>query len=122
MFRTSTEAGDINKVSNGATFQGTYAPIAAPNLEGKFGVVPSTGRIQKGSANASLKGFRAYFELPEEGSNNIIVRYGNDMATGIDAATMLDELNGNVYDLQGRKVMKAQKGLYIQNGKKIVVK
>ena len=35
---------------------------------------------------------------------------------------MLNELNGNVYDLQGRKVNSAKKGIFIQNGKKIVVK
>lgn len=41
--------------------------------------------------------------------------------TGIDAALV----NGNasqVYDLQGRRVMNAQKGLYIVNGKKTLVK
>ena len=29
---------------------------------------------------------------------------------------------GNVYDLSGRKVSKAQRGVYIVNGKKVLVK
>ena len=35
---------------------------------------------------------------------------------------MLNELNGDIYDLQGRKVNHAQKGVFIQNGKKVLVK
>ena len=30
--------------------------------------------------------------------------------------------SGKIYDLQGREVQKAQKGLYIINGKKVLVK
>ena len=30
--------------------------------------------------------------------------------------------NGALYDLSGRQVAKAQKGIYIQNGKRFVVK
>ena len=124
-FRTSTEPTDINKVYNDATFQGTYAPVTAGSMSDVnwYGVVPTSGKIQKAGSDASLKGFRAYFVLPEStNANNIIVRYGSDLATSIEAASMLNELNGEIYDLQGRKVNKAQKGLYIQNGKKYVVK
>ena len=106
-----------------ATFQGTFAPIAAPGMEGKYGVTPA-GKIQKGGANAWMKGYRAYFELPEDAdpSKLAITIDGQAIATGIDAVEMLNELNGNVYDLQGRKVNSAKKGIFIQNGKKIVVK
>ena len=124
-FRTSTESADINKVYNDATFQGTYTPVTAGSMSDVnwYGVVPTSGKIQKAGSGASLKGFRAYFVLPESANaNNIIVRYGSDLATSIEAASMLNELNGEIYDLQGRKVNKAQKGLYIQNGKKYVVK
>ena len=108
---------------NGARFQGTFAPIAAPGMEGKYGVTPA-GKIQKGGANAWMKGYRAYFELPEDAdpSKLAITIDGQAIATGIDAVEMLNELNGNVYDLQGRKVNSAKKGIFIQNGKKIVVK
>ncbi len=33
-----------------------------------------------------------------------------------------NKLNGTIYNLQGQKVMKATKGLYIINGKKVVIK
>ncbi|MBO6287107.1 MAG: DUF1573 domain-containing protein [Prevotella sp.] len=108
---------------NGARFQGTFAPMPTGTMEGKYGVTPA-GKIQKGGANAWMKGYRAYFELPEDvnPSKLAITIDGQTIATGIDAVEMLNELNGNVYDLQGRKVNSAKKGIFIQNGKKIVVK
>ena len=42
------------------------------------------------------------------------------IVTGIDA--IFAEGNNDIYDLSGRKVSKAQKGIYIVNGKKIAVK
>lgn len=44
-----------------------------------------------------------------------------DETTGIDAITTT-EADGAIYDLSGRRVEKAVKGIYIQNGKKIYVK
>jgi flagellar hook-basal body complex protein FliE len=42
--------------------------------------------------------------------------------TGISAVKTAATIEGNCYDLSGRKVAKPTKGLYIVNGKKIVVK
>lgn len=46
----------------------------------------------------------------------------NDNFTGIEGVETAAENNGAIYNLQGVRVNKAQKGLYIQNGKKYVVK
>lgn len=43
-------------------------------------------------------------------------------ATAIQKIQNTDSENGAIYNLQGVRVQKAQKGLYIQNGKKYVVK
>ena len=104
----------------GATFQGTYAPVAAPGMEGKWGVTPA-GKIAKGTARASIKGFRAYFDLPASASAPSISF--EDAATGIKTVITADELNqnGEVYNLNGQKVQNAHKGLYIVNGRKVVV-
>ena len=97
--------------------------MPAGTMEGKYGVT-TAGKIQKGGANAWMKGYRAYFELPEDvnPSKLSITIDGQAIATGIDAIEMLNELNGNIYDLQGRKVNSAKKGIFIQNGKKVIVK
>ena len=106
----------------GAKFQGTYDPIAAPGMEGKYGVVPSTGKIQKGSANATLKGLRAYFELPAgTGVKELGISYEDD-ATGISQFVATPE-NGAIYDLNGNKVKNLVKGqVYIMNGQKVLIK
>lgn len=111
---------------NEATFQGTYAPIAAPGMQGKYGVVPSTGKIQKGGAGASIKALRAYFILPEnvDGSKLIMtfVEEEGD-ATSIKGIENLNIENAEMFDLSGRKVIGQKKaGIYILNGKKVVVK
>jgi hypothetical protein len=43
-------------------------------------------------------------------------------ATGIDNVSVSNCGNGEVYDLQGRRVSQPTKGLYIVNGKKVVIK
>lgn len=125
-FRTSSESADICSTKNGATFQGTYAPVEAPNMAGKYGVVPTTGKIAKGGNGASIKGFRAYFELPE-GVNGAKVNYRNEdgTITAIKGISILnDGEEGNVYDLNGRKANASNlpAGVYVKNGKKYVVK
>lgn len=45
-----------------------------------------------------------------------------DDATGINSAISGTEMNEPVYDLQGRRVVKPTKGIYIQNGKKVILK
>ena len=43
--------------------------------------------------------------------------------TGINAVkTTVDTKDAAVYDLQGRRVMQPTKGLFIVNGKKVVIK
>ena len=52
-------------------------------------------------------------------SNEILIKA--DGTTGIDAIHTEAE-NGNVYDLNGRQVKTPRKGVYIINGRKVVVK
>ena len=111
---------NIKTTKDGATFQGTYAPIAAPNMEGKWGVTDE-GRIAQGSAAASIDGFRAYFELPATTSAPMLSIDGGP-ATPIDALRLIGMENGVYYDLSGRRVAQPSKGLYIINGKKVILK
>lgn len=77
---------------------------------------------------ADMKGFRAYFQLKGEtaslarafsidfgdGETTGIIAIGTDRAASTDNAT---------YTLDGRRISKAtQKGVYIQNGKKVIIR
>ena len=113
-------ANPKNDSYNGATFYGTYAPMAAGTMTGKYGVT-TEGRIAKGSASATMKGFRGYLELPDNVSNVRITLPGGEVLTGINTMDNGQLSTDNeAYDLQGRRVQNAKKGFFIINGKKVV--
>ena len=76
-----------------------------------------------------LNACRAYFQL-NNGLTAAEVSAARmnfeDDATGISDALRLNDkgqmTNDNFYDLQGRKIEKPTKGLYIHNGKKVIIK
>ena len=66
-----------------------------------------------------MKGFRVYFEGDLASARLAIY----DEATGITTILDAKELNNDkVYNLNGQQVQGAHKGLYIVNGRKVVVK
>ena len=73
---------------------------------------------------ADMKGFRAYFQLKGEAAlaRAFSIDFGDGETTGIMAIDngQLTIDNDRYYDLQGRKVNAAQKGVYIMNGKKVI--
>ena len=104
----------------GVEFVGTYAPIAAPGMNGMWGVT-AAGKIGKGNSTAFINGFRAYFNGNLAGAR--MAFFGEDETTGIqNLIPTLSEGEG-AYNLQGQKVENLKKGqLYIKNGKKVVIK
>ena len=62
-------------------------------------------------------GFKGYVADDGNGAKELV--FGND-ATGINTIENGAD-NGAVFNLQGQRVNKAQKGVYIQNGKKVVL-
>ena len=68
-----------------------------------------------------MKGFRAYFQLHDAAEARAFKLNLDDDATGVGAIDNGElKMDNSVYDLQGRKVEKAQKGVYIVNGKKVI--
>ena len=116
--KTITNDTPVDVDDNGVTFRGTFAPITAGSMTGNYGVTPD-GEIRKAGSGASLNGFRAYFtDVPA--SARIFI---DGEATGIGRITADGELQmEGVYNLNGQKVQNAKKGLYIVNGKKVVIK
>gem|GEM_PF-3532001 len=64
----------------------------------------------------------AYLAIPSTQAKGIDVIGLNGDATGISTIENADMQNGEVYNLQGQKVNRAQKGVYIVNGKKVILK
>jgi len=120
---TATSASSVEQ--SGITFHGTFAPVSAGSIENWYGVATTGddgGEIRKASSYVSMDGFRAYFTGITNETQARILFVDDDITT--DISGLAGKLNGmeNVYNLNGQKVDKAQKGLYIVNGKKTVIK
>ena len=71
----------------------------------------------------TLAAGKCWIELAKAaGASSLSIVPENDGFTGISLTQALSEGEGVCYDLSGRRVAKPAKGLYIVNGKKIVVK
>lgn len=78
-------------------------------------------------ATGTIAQYRCYLEKPSTNPNparGFVIEGGDDGSTAIDDTLINEEETGNGewYDLQGRRIQKPTKpGLYIVNGKKVVV-
>ena len=119
-----TSGGSTPK--NGATFRGTFAPITAGNFTSNMYGVTNSGEVRPGDGvSASVKGYRAYFtgvSAPAGGSVKMFIIGGDDIPTDVGFVKMVDADAKEVYNLAGQRIQKARKGIYIVNGKKVVIK
>lgn len=80
------------------------------------------GFYKPNSGITSLAANKAYIMAPaNEGA--LVLNFAGGEVTGINQATInATETNAPIYDLTGRRVAKAVKGIYVKNGKKFIVK
>ena len=121
-FAASQKAGDVDadnllKGSDEATLTTGGAVYYKLSLN-KAGEANSVG-FYYGAAFTN-GAHKAYLALPAVSGVRAYLFNGNT-TTGIQNATSNNTAT-QVYDLQGRRVQSAQKGLYIINGKKVLVK
>ena len=140
---SSTEAVDFEKKFEGVTlvatatpvvvkeggisFNGFYKMTAASELGGASVAAIGAGNKLFKVTEGKMKGFRAAFVLSsgvQQAAINVVI---DGTATGIEDMVIDGvKANGRVYNLNGQYVGNSlnglQPGLYIQNGKKVVVK
>ena len=80
------------------------------------------GNVVMKKANGEIPANQCYIDTPEDGSSVIIAEAGEMDPTSINLSTCQLDNSLTIYDLQGRRVSQPVKGLYINNGKKVVVK
>lgn len=101
--------------SLGTEFVGVYAKTDANGMYG----INKDGKLQKGGEGAYVDAFHAYLNVKDPAG----VAFNGSTPTAINGVAADKTVNTAVYDLSGRRVYgKLQKGLYIMNGKKVVVK
>lgn len=100
----------------GTDFVGVYKRT---NADGFYGI-NGDGKLQKGGAEAYVNPFHAYLNVDKQLD---AVAFDSSTVTAINGIAADKVADTAVYDLSGRRVNgKLQKGLYIMNGKKVVVK
>ena len=111
----------VSTRTNTFTFYGTYDGITAEEIPGFYAF--SGGTVKQASATASLNPFRWYMLKSDRNAEvkNIECIFTDGEATGIQAINN-KVLDHQMFDLTGRRVNGASKGLYIINGKKIIKK
>lgn len=114
----------INK--NDIKFTGFYNKTTADNLGESVAAIGAENKLFK-VTSGEMKGFRAAFVLKSNTPASVIKLVIDGIATGIEDLVIDGvKANGRVYNLNGQFVGNSlnglQPGLYIQNGKKIVVK
>ena len=63
-----------------------------------------------------------YLNVPKEGKANALrIRFA-DETTEMELPTANGQQPTAIYDLQGRRVLNPTKGMYIVNGKKVVIR
>ena len=102
-------------------FVATYVPkeLATDKTElflttdGKLGYPTS-------ASEATLKGMRAYIQVPANANVALFVD-GEGTITGIEEIDNSQLTIDNVYNLNGQRVTQPRKGLFIVNGKKLII-
>ena len=135
---TPVTAGPVGGDDNYTLYRLTYNTIQnEDNLGFYLGVATVNGTTYKDGSYVNATPGKAYLKVQASEAKNQSTAYlargfafpGDDgETTGIECITVTDESlhsNGNaegIFDLQGRKVSKPTKGVYINNGKKAIIK
>lgn len=137
----NTKYDDAYRVNGTVTFSATSATVKASSqavgttngvrtLRPAYETVEATNNKYVLNANGSqfvtyraASPFEAYFTTTEANARGFIDIF-DELPTGIESIPTVgtDETPENVYDLQGRKVVTPQRGIYIRNGKKVIVR
>lgn len=123
------ESDPVKSGENGFFMQGTYGAKTDLTTDGTNLFLGEGNKFYKpsGTTTAKMKGMRAFFIVPQ-GTNLAALRANIDGATtAIDELTTVVEqpTDNRIYNLQGQFVGTSFEGLhgvYVQNGKKVLVK
>lgn len=116
----TVSSGNAKAAGTSFDFVGTYEPITS--ITANDYVLGESAFVKAKGGNA-LKAFRAYIQGKEESAARELLISIDGEVTAIETIDG-KKVNSNaaIYNLAGQKVKKAQKGIFIQDGKKVIVK
>jgi hypothetical protein len=111
------KAGEAKAEGKNFDFVGTYA-ASTTIADGDYFI--SSDKLWKSAGATTIKGTRAYLKA-KSATARIASFVIGDEATGISEMKVAAN-DKAIFNLQGQRVKNAQKGLFIQNGKKVIIK
>ena len=124
-FYKATAATVATPVENNGLI-GTFSAITAPQGD-NFYVLSGNKLYYTTDATVNVGANKAYIDktkiVNKGGEAKAFIDFDEPEATGIDAVATAETLKGGkFYDLSGREVANPTRGLYIVNGKKVLIK
>ena len=120
----SVPTGDSNNVPENL-LRGTLAPTYVEAAAAGYHNYGMSGGKFKRISSGIVPANRAYLPIADAGEAREFSFIFVDETTGVSGATRLNDKSqmiNEIFDLQGRRVAQPKRGLYIVNGKKMVVK
>jgi len=124
---TATEGQTVEKADGNVKFIGYYNPVNITAADDDIYYLTADNTLKYTGKDRTLKAFRAYFQFAEsEGARTFILDFGEG-GTATTIGNLPAEMfgQGDWYTPSGIKVgdsLPAKKGIYINNGKKVVIK
>lgn len=123
--KAEKKAGASSTMDYTATFVGTYTTVTDMYEKNYFAL--SNGNLMRAShSGVTLSPFRWYLSIETNDDiftiNEIKMKIGRQGTTNIDITEEVNLSTPVYYDLSGRKVENPTRGIYIVNGKKVLVK
>lgn len=124
----------LSLVEGNILFLGIYsamdvveADLVGSSTNGYYAFLGANNTFFKAKAGTTMKAFRAFFSVPNDVNTKQLKAVIDGTTTGLEDLVIDGvKANGRVYNLNGQYVGNSlnglQPGLYIQNGKKIVIK
>ena len=98
--------------SNDYSFVAVYSPTDLVTDKSELFLKSDSKLYYPSSSGAHLRGMRAFFRVPVGQTARLALSDG-EMITGVDMLGAERETKGEVYNLNGQRVLKPKKGLYI---------
>jgi hypothetical protein len=118
-------AGATDATVNEASLKGVYSTTNITNAEKNY-VLSSNKIYPVGTLGATINPYRAYIQIAQDAEARALTFFvDGEETTDISGACRTESVEfatAPVYNLNGQRVQNAKKGIFIQNGRKVVIK
>ena len=120
--KTVEEPTDLTVSDPEYSFVGTYTAYEkgeSPIVDGDF--IADVDEFTRANGGNKIRAYRAYLKKVGTSDASVSIAFDDVVVDGIESARLLNGMSGDtIYNLNGQKVTRTQKGVYIINGKKVL--